>query len=66
MEVCIATTDAVIEALKTCIDNLETKLNMYSSQKIGKALQVLKGSLFDDEEYMAPMREIVHPLRGND
>ena len=61
MEVRIAITDAVIEALKTCIDNLETKLNMHSPKKIGKALEVLKGSLFDDEEYMAPMKEIVHP-----
>jgi hypothetical protein len=60
VEVRIAIIDAVIEALTTCINNLETKLDMYSAKKIDKALEVLKGSLFDDEEYMAPMKKHVH------
>jgi hypothetical protein len=61
MEVRTAIADAVKKALATCINSLEIKLDIYSAKKIDKALEVLKGSLFDDE-YMAPIKQHVHPL----
>jgi hypothetical protein len=58
--------ETVTKALTICVDKLEMKMDVYSSKRIDRALEELKGFLLDYEAYMLPMKELVNtPICSN-